>query len=113
MIIVFIHSVIGNITTNDLIEGMNAKKKRIISNDKEKVAQNPKIESDLEYLGSFNINILKKVIYSNPNSQLITAETPCINAMIGFDPQKAPNIIKQEQDMTDTTNAFFLRLFFM
>ena len=41
---------------------MNAKKKRIISKNKEKVAQNPKIERDLEYLGSLNIKILKNVI---------------------------------------------------
>lgn len=60
--IVFIHSIEGSMMTKNRIDGINAKKKRIISKDKEKVAQNPMIERDLEYLGSLNIKMLKKVI---------------------------------------------------
>jgi len=111
--IVFIHSIKGNIITKNRRVGKNAKKKRIISRDKEKVAQNPKIERDMEYFGSLNIKMLKNVIYNNPNNQLITADTPCINAIIGFDPQKAPSIIKQEQEMRAANNAFFLRSSFI
>ena len=60
--IVFIHSTEGNINTKNLKGGKNAKKKRIIRVDRVMVAENPKRERDLEYLGSFNIKKLKKVI---------------------------------------------------
>lgn len=60
--IVFIHSRDGSITTNNLKDGIYAKKKRTISVNKVKVAQKPKRDRDLEYLGSLNIKILKNVI---------------------------------------------------
>lgn len=56
--IVFIHSRGGNIATKNLNDGIYAKKKRIISVNKVKVAQNPKRERDLEYLGSLSIKKL-------------------------------------------------------
>jgi hypothetical protein len=60
--IVFIHSIEGNISTKNLKGGMNAKKNKIIRVDKVIVALKPKRERDLEYLGSLNIKILKNVM---------------------------------------------------
>lgn len=59
---VFIHSREGKIATNKRRDGKNAKKKKIISVVRVKVAQNPNKERDLEYFGSLNIKILKSVI---------------------------------------------------
>lgn len=62
MMIVFTHSMEGNITTKNLKNGINAKKNNIIKVDKVIVAENPNNERLLEYLGSLNIKKLKNVI---------------------------------------------------